>query len=179
MITALENENEVLRLCQKGDLQAYEKIYHHFEQPMLRIAQRMLHNQGDAEDAIQVAFMKLYRSIHSYRFDAKFSTYLFRIVMNVCLDMLKKKKIETDLTLAETEVSYKPNIDLRIQLDEAIDKLPARMRACFVLFAVEELPQAEIAEMMDLSVGAVKAQVFHAKSRLRTLLSDSNTRAGI
>ena len=174
MITALENEIEVLHQCQKGDLRAYEKIYRHFEQPMLRMAQRMLHNQNDAEDAIQVAFMKLYRGIHSYRFNAKFSTYLFRIVMNVCLDELKKRKIQTDLTLAESEMSYHPNDDLRMQLEEAIDQLPERMRACFVLFAVEEFPQAEIAEMLGLSIGAVKAQVYHAKVRLRTLLSDSS-----
>ena len=179
MISVLENENEIIRRCQAGDLNAFKNIYHHFEQPMLGMAIRMLENQSDAEDAIQVAFMKLYQGISKYRFDAKFSTYLFRIVMNVCLDALKKRKIQTDLTLVENETSYKPMNDLRMQLEEAINKLPERMKACFVMFAVEEFPQAEIAEVLGLSVGAVKAQVFHAKARLRSLLSDASTGAAI
>jgi RNA polymerase sigma-70 factor (ECF subfamily) len=132
----------------------------------------MLGRLEDAEDAMQTTFLKLCRRLNQFQFGAKFSTYLFRIMMNVCFDMLQKrggKKFE----LSGIELTYLPSVDLRLQLEEAINALPERMRACFVLFAVEEMKQDEIAEILNLSVGTVKAQIFHAKARLRTLLADS------
>jgi len=138
------------------------------------MGRRMLGRQEDAEDAVQTTFLKLCRGLSQFQFGAKFSTYLFRIMMNVCFDMLQKrggKKFE----LSGMEVSYSPRVDLRMQLEEAINTLPERMRACFVLFAVEEIKQNEIAGILNLSVGTVKAQIFHAKARLRALLLDSHS----
>lgn len=177
MIRELENEVEIIRSCQKGEIHAYEKVFRHFEQPLLMTALKMLHNKEDAQDAVQIAFIKLYHNIRRYEFRSKFSTYLFRIVVNVCLDMIKKRKNRRMQPLPERDPSYYTSEDLRLQLEEAISMLPDRMRACFVLFAVEEFKQSEIAEILDLSVGAVKAQIFHAKARLRSFLSDSSTGA--
>lgn len=179
MIRELDNEVEIIRSCQDGDIKAYEKIFRHFEQPLLVTALKMLHNKEDAQDAVQIAFVKLYHNVKRYEFRSKFSTYLFRIVINVCLDMIKKKKNRRTLPLPDQDPSYRTTDDLRLQLEEAIAMLPDRMRACFVLFAVEEFKQSEIAEILNLSVGGVKAQIFHAKARLRTLLSDSSAEAAI
>ncbi len=132
----------------------------------------MLGRQEDAEDAAQTAFLKLYRGINQFQFGAKFSTYLFRIMMNVCFDMIQKRKKGRNQEFVEKEVPYAPGIELRLQLEEAIAALPERMRACFVLFAVEEFKQEEIAEILALNVGTVKSQIFNAKTRLRALLSD-------
>lgn len=133
----------------------------------------MLGRQEDAEDAVQTAFLKLYRGVSQFQFSAKFSTYLLRIMMNVCFDLIQKRRGPKEQVFAEIEISHAPHLDLRLQLEEAINTLPERMRACFVLFAVEEMKQEEIAEVLHLRVGTVKSQIFHAKARLRALLTEA------
>jgi RNA polymerase sigma-70 factor (ECF subfamily) len=175
LIRELENEPEIIRRCQQGDLRAYETIYRHFEQPLLSLGLRMLGRNEDAEDAVQTTFLKLHRGLGRFRFGAKFSTYLFRIMMNVCFDMIQKHQSDRRRTQEETATHFSSSVELRLQLEEAIAALPKRMRACFVLFAVEELKQEEIAEILALSIGTVKSQIFNAKTRLRALLADVRT----
>ena len=133
---------------------------------------RILGQQEDAEDAVQMTFIKLYRGIQKFRYDSKFSTYLFRILMNVCFDQLEKRKKMRMQVLDTANLSHRPRLDLRMDLEEAIDALPEQQKACFVLFAVEEFKQSEIAEIMGLSLGGVKSNIHHAKTRLRAMLSD-------
>ena len=142
---------------------------------LLRTGLRILGKMEDAEDAVQTTFLKLYRGIGGFRFRAKFSTYLIRIMLNVCFDILRKQKRFNNQSLENVDKAYTPDIDLQMDLEEAIASLPAQMRACFVLFAVEELKQKDIADIMKLSIGAVKAHIFQAKRRLRVLLSKSRT----
>ena len=173
LVQELENERELVQRCQAGELAAYEILYRHFEQPLLRFGLRMLGRQEDAEDALQTTFLKLYRGVAKFNFDSKFSTYLFRIMMNVCFDALNKKKKMQTAELQEVEQSYAPGVDLRLQLEDAIERLPERMKACFVLFAVQGLKQTEVAAILDLNLGTVKAHIFQAKTQLRTILSDT------
>ncbi len=162
----------MIQRLQAGDLRAYEIVFRHFEQPLLGLGLRMLGGKEEAEDALQTAFIKLYRSLGQFQFGARFSTYLFRIMLNVCFDLLRKRKSERTQEMLEIEFAYTPGIELRAQLEEAIGQLPERMRACFVMFALEEMKQEDIAAALDLSVGTVKAQIFHAKQKLRALLAD-------
>ena len=172
MPAELENEREIVRRCQEGDLRAFETVYHHFHPSLLGFALRMLGRREDAEDAVQAAFVKLYRSIGRFRFDARFSTYLMRILIHACYDIAEVRKKHRMQRLEIPESVRHSSDDLRLELEEAIGRLPGRMRECFVLFAVEGFPQKEIARMLDLSVGTVKAHIFQAKGKLRTLLSD-------
>jgi RNA polymerase sigma-70 factor (ECF subfamily) len=150
-------------------------VYRHFEQPLLNLGLRMLGRQQDAEDAVQTAFMKFYRSIGRFQFESKLQTYLFRIMMNVCFDLLEKRKRLKLEALHPSVNSYSSGDDLRLQLDDAIRSLPERMQACFVMFAVQEMKQTEIAEVLEMQVGTVKAHIFQAKAKLRALLSDSRS----
>ena len=165
-------EDQIIKDCQNKNIGAYKMIYNRYEQPLLHTALRIMGQQQDAEDAVQMTFIKLYKSIRNYHFGAKFSTYLFKILINTCFDLLKKrgrlKTADIDLDKIST---YSPP-DMKIYLEDAILKLPERMRACFVLFAVEGVPQNEIANILNLTVGGVKSNVYHAKIRLRLLLSD-------
>ncbi len=160
--------------CQQNDLSAFELIYRQYEQPLLNAGLRMLGKKEDAEDAIQLAFMKLFRGLKNFKFQAKLSTYLFRIMFNVCFDLIEKRKRHATRDLDGIERGFSPTTDLRLQLEDAISTLPDRMRACFVLFAVEGVKQEEIAEMLELSVGAVKSHVFQAKRKLRAIMAESN-----
>jgi len=163
--------DEIIKRCQSGDVSAFKEIYKKYEQPLLRIALRMLGQIQDAEDAVQTTFIKLYHGIKNYKFSAKFSSYLYRILINVCYDLLGKRKKMNLQDLDNVEPSYSVDDELKIQLEAAILTLPEKMRACFVLFAVEEFKQTEIAEILKLSVGGVKSNIFHAKSKLREMLS--------
>ena len=130
----------------------------------------MLGDQADAEDAVQTAFIRLHRGIGRFRGEAGIGTWLMRILINACHDTLRARKPRFELQPAEPAPG--PGPDLRLQLEEAILTLPERMRACFVLYAVEGFPQKEIAEMLRIREGTVKAQIFQARERLRAILTD-------
>lgn len=166
------NESEIIQRCQQQDLSAYKMIYDRYEQPLLHTALRMLGQQQDAEDAVQMTFLKLYRGIQNYNYSSKFSTYLFRILMNICFDLLRKKKRARVQALEDADAFYHSRHEERMLLEEAIRALPQRMRACFILFAVEELKQDEIAEILNITPGGVKSTIYHAKARLRARLSN-------
>ena len=165
-------EDQIIKDCQNNNIGAYKMIYDRYEQPLLHTALRIMGQQQDAEDAVQMTFNKLYKSIRNYHFGAKFSTYLFKILINTCFDLLKKRGRLKIADIDLNKISTYSSPDKKIYLEDAILKLPDRMRACFVLFAVEGVPQNEIANILNLTVGGVKSNVYHAKTRLRALLSD-------
>ena len=165
-------EDQIIKDCQNNNIGAYKMIYDRYEQPLLHTALRIMGQQQDAEDAVQMTFIKLYKSIRNYHFGAKFSTYLFKILINTCFDLLKKRGRLKIADIDLNKISTYSSPDKKIYLEDAILKLPDRMRACFVLFAVEGVPQNEIANILNLTVGGVKSNVYHAKTRLRALLSD-------
>jgi len=90
LLIELKNENEIVKRCQAGDIDAYQQIYVRYSPMLLQTALRLLGNQPDAEDAVQTAFLKLYRYIHKFQFSSKLSTYLYRILLNVGFNDLKK-----------------------------------------------------------------------------------------
>jgi RNA polymerase sigma factor (sigma-70 family) len=165
------DEEAIVKKCQRGDLGAYRMIYERYEQPFLRTAFRMLGRQQEAEDAVQDTFLKLYCGIHHYKSGTRFSSYIFRILINSCYDILRKRSPEVSLDLNKTEHYHLPSGETRHSIKEAIAALPGQMRACFVLFAIEGFKQEEIAEVLEIKVGTVKATIHWAKARLRTWLS--------
>jgi RNA polymerase sigma-70 factor (ECF subfamily) len=164
----LENEQEIIKQCQSGDLHAFKIIYQLYRDGLYRTAYRMLGNREDTEDALQMTFIKLYGAINKFRGEAKLSTYIFRILFNVCHDLHRIKK--TGESCENKEPVFHPQNELQIHLDEAICALPDKMRACFMLFAIEGFKQDEIAEMLDVTVGTVKSHIFQAKEKLKQSL---------
>lgn len=168
MEVRLENEQEIIERCQSGDLRAFKIIYQNYRDGLYRMAYRMLGNREDSEDALQLTFIKLYSAISKFRGEAKLSTYIFRILFNVCHDFHRKKKVEENIE--HNEPIFKPQNELQLHLDEAIQVLPEKMRACFTLFAIEGFKQNEIADMLNVTVGTVKAHIFQAKEKLKQSL---------
>ena len=167
------DEEALVRRCREGDLMAYRSLYERYEQPFLRTAMRLVGRQQDAEDAVQETFLKLYKKVNHYRSGSNFSTYFFRILINSCYDILRTRRPETALDAVPSALGRESAHELRYSLEQAIAGLPEQMRTCFVLFAVEDLRQEEIAKILEISVGAVKAHVHRARARLRALLSVS------
>ncbi len=167
------DEDLILERCRAGDLDAYRRIYERYEQPLLRMAWRMLGRPQEAEDAVQDTFLKLYRSISSYRRGAPFSTYLFRILINTCTDVLRKRR---HIEYADWDAEKLPGSSETVDpigscLAQTVDRLPSRMKACFLLNAVEEFTLQETAEMLGLNIGSVKTHVHRARKRLRAWLA--------
>lgn len=167
------SEQDLARRCRAGDKSAYEVLCRQHGARLMQVAENLLGNREDAEDAVQQAFVRLYERIGSFRGESALGTYLFRILVNVCQDQRRRRPRRPVLEVQDTMATHRPQFELRARLRTAIDTLPERMRECFVLFAVHEMRQSEIAEMLEISVGAVKAHIHQAKARLRPLLRET------
>jgi len=170
------DENRIIVQCQNGDTEAFRAIYERYSQPLLRTARRMLGNLWDAQDAVQTAFIRLHKSIARFEGRSAFSSYLFRILINVCYDMLKKRQRMKLAPIENVQDPIQNDPTEMIALEQAIDALPPQMRVCFTLFAVEGMRQEDVADILGLSIGGVKSNIFHAKNKLRESLRDERIR---
>src|SRR5579864_6313706 len=97
------DEAAVIRAVQRGDQDAFEQLVRAYDQSVLRLAMNLLRSPEDAQDVYQEAFLRVYKNIHAFRFDCSFHTWLYRIVTNICLDYLRKKKVrKEEATVVET-----------------------------------------------------------------------------
>jgi RNA polymerase sigma-70 factor (ECF subfamily) len=179
-------EQEAIRRAQKGDPKAFEQLYHMHKGRVYSICLRMVHKPPEAEDLTQEAFLQLFRKIHTFRGESRFSTWLHRLSVNVVLMQLRKKKlpmvsldetIETDeggdgpkRDVGEKDLNLAGTLD-RITLEESIAELPPGYRMVFLLHDVEGYEHNEIAEMMGCSIGNSKSQLHKARLRIRDLLA--------
>jgi RNA polymerase sigma-70 factor (ECF subfamily) len=168
------DENLIVERCKQKDINAFKMIYQTYEQPLLRTALRMLNDLQDARDAVQTTFLKLYRGIKNFSFKSQFKTYLFRILINTSYDMLRRQQKSRTLPVSDLNTADSPDPELSLSLEQAINRLPQKMKACFVLFALEGFSQKEIAGVLALSIGGVKSNIYQAKCRLRKILSHSS-----
>lgn len=173
------DDNEVIRRVKKGEKDLFGLLVRRYEGKLYALAWRMLHNRADVEDVVQEAFVKSFRSLAKFRGEARFSTWIYRIALNVILNRLRKgsRFREADLDLERFESRQSPTraarqADLKKQVVLAIQALPPRQRAIFHMRYEEERPHAEIAEILGLTEGAVKASYHHAVSKLRETLKE-------
>ena len=172
-MTKLANESEIIRRCKLGDIAAFEELYQFYNKAMYRVARGILSNHEDAEDAIQEAFVRLYKYIKKFRFKSEFSTWMYRVVVNSCYNIARKRPPTAQVELHEgIGVQKHSSIETRLVLEQALVHLPVKTRTCFVLFAIEGFKQYEIAEILNIKVGTVKAQIFAAKRKLRDLMTN-------
>ena len=173
-----------------GDPAAFEELVRTYMARMLRVARRLLMNEEDARDAVQDAFVSAFRSIRSFEGTSLLATWLHRIVVNACLVKLRTRRrhpeedIEAYLPrFAEDGHQVEPSVAWREPADEtleraelgsmvraAIGQLPETYRVILLLRDMEELPPAEVAEMLGITTNAVKIRLHRARQALRTLL---------
>ncbi len=163
-----ESTQGVPRLSAK--IGAIEGLYQEHGARLKSIAYHMLGNRQDAEDAVQETFLKLYKAIEGFQGQSAIGTWLCRIVINVCYDLARKRRRETELT--ETAAPPGSSI-LRVALQAALRRINPRHRMVFLLFEVEGLKHAEIASVLEIPEGTSKAWLFEAKRELKRLLSEA------
>jgi RNA polymerase sigma-70 factor (ECF subfamily) len=171
----------------KGDQDAFGDIVEIYKNSVYQLCFRMLGNRHEAEDMAQEAFIRAYVNIHTFNQDLKFSTWLFRIATNLCIDRIRKKKPDyyLDAEVAGTEgltmYSQIPDktplpenevesLELHETIQKEILKLPEKYRSAIVLKYIEELSLNEISEILDLPLGTVKTRIHRGREALRQQL---------
>jgi RNA polymerase sigma-70 factor (ECF subfamily) len=173
--------------CQAGDLHAYERLYRWQGARMRNLARNLLGSQSDAEDAVQETFMKVQRSIASFRGQSSFVTWTFRILVNTCHDLRRSRMRRKEFVPEEREDAVMPvearapggHPSLKLALERAIAALTQHQRDVFLLYEVEGFHHAEIAAMLEITETASKNTLFQAKKNLRqTLEAPRSSHAG-
>ena len=177
----LEAANEDAALasaCQSGDLRAYERLYALHGAKMKNLARNVLGSAVDAEDAVQETFLKVQRSIATFRGQSSFVTWTYRILINTCYDA-RRSRLRTKEVTTDDDSEVTPRIDprapvahpsLRMALERALAKLTRHQRDVFLLYEVEGFRHAEIAGMLKITEAASKNTLFQAKKNLREML---------
>ena len=172
------DDSTLAAACQAGDLRAFERLYHLHGSRMKSIARNLLGTASDAEDAVQDTFLKIQRSINSFRGQSSFATWSFRILINTCYDArrsrVRKKEVAQDQPEGEAPRpeprAAVAHPSLRLALERALAQLTRHQRDVFLLYEVEGFRHSEIASVLDISETASKNTLFQAKRNLRQML---------
>jgi RNA polymerase sigma-70 factor, ECF subfamily len=175
---ALRTEDSALAAaCQSGDLCAYERLYVQQGARMKNLARNLLGNSNDADDAVQETFLKVQRSIASFRGQSSFVTWTFRILVNTCHDARRSRMRKKEVANDDSAESLRPeprapsaHPSLRLALERALASLTRHQRDVFLLYEVEGFRHAEIAGMLEITETASKNTLFQAKKNLRQIL---------
>ncbi|HMD84151.1 MAG TPA: sigma-70 family RNA polymerase sigma factor [Terriglobia bacterium] len=185
------DERSLIRRAQEGDRVAFDRLIRLYDQNVLRLALQVVGSPEEARDLYQEAFLKVYRSIRNFRSEAKFSTWLYRVVMNVCLDHLRRQNTRKEVavpapqegepeffqtvpeerpTLDPERATHSKEIGRRIQV--ALERLNPRERMVFELKHYQGLKLRAIGEICKTSEQTVKNCLFRATQKLRMELGD-------
>ena len=184
----MDEDKELVERTIKGEKEAFEMIIRKYQQPLLNYVGRMVRERELALDFTQEVFIRTYSSLHSYKPQYKFCTWLFKIASNFIIDYWRKKKINAfsldqqqrandlpPLQVADEEPSIVKKFEtseLRERIERALEKIPAPLREVFVWRHINEFSYEEMAEIKGLPVGTIKNRVFQAKESIRKLLEE-------
>jgi RNA polymerase sigma-70 factor (ECF subfamily) len=184
--------DSLIRAAQRGDQDAFEQLVRTYDQNVLRLAMNLLRSPEDARDVYQEAFLRVYRNLHAFRFDCSFHTWLYRIVTNICLDQLRRRKVRKEEsgvvetpggsidrmdTFEEDSAEADPervtwNRELRSRIENALGDLTARERMVFELRHYQGLRLRNIGEMLGTTEEAAKNCLFRATQKMRVELGE-------
>src|SRR5712692_3182494 len=176
------DERQLVRLAQKGEKAAFETLVHRHQHRVFAVARGILKRQEDVEDVAQQVFVKAYFSLKRFDQRAAFSTWLYKITVNECWDLLRKKKVrplvyEADLSeeqarriITSEEEGAGPDISERLEARQRVERLleglDERDRLMLILKEVEGFSIEEIGEVLDLNANTVKVRLFRARRRV-------------
>ena len=180
--------------ARNGDPLAFEQLIHLYEKRVFALTRRMCKNPADAEEAAQEAFLAAWQGLKFFRGESSFSTWLYRLASNACVDLLRKEgrhqaaagpslnDEETVLELpdeAPTPHALAEQAELRRQIEEGLAALPEEYRTVLVLREIHQQSYDEIAEILSLDLGTVKSRISRGRKRLRKFLLESGNFSGI
>lgn len=185
-------ERRLVEAAQGGDQEAFSELVRLYDRSVLRIALRILRSPADAQDAYQEAFLKVYRKLHTFRFQCRFHTWLYRIATNTCIDQFRRRRARPEFTTFEASGSPKlspldkaadarpssapdrmaGSKEISRRIDKALDRLSDRERVVFALRHYEGMRLREIGNACSISEDSAKQCLFRATKKLRKELVD-------
>jgi RNA polymerase sigma-70 factor (ECF subfamily) len=180
----------LVRRAQRGDLSAYDELVQRYQERIYGAIYHMTANHDDANDLAQETFIKAHRALKSFKGDASFYTWLYRIAINKTINFLKQRRSRTHMSLNDLDfqAEHDPDLvalisdknprreaglsELQEKLNAAMLKLSEKHRLVVTLHDVQGLSHEEIAKIMDCNVGTVRSRLFYARQQLQAWLSD-------
>lgn len=184
------DDHTLVRRAQRGDLDAFDTLVQRYQERIYSAIYHMTAHHEDANDLAQETFIKAYRALPSFKGDANFFTWLYRIAVNKTLNFLRQRKHRTHLSLndLDAQVENDPELvalmsdktprrdinlaELQEKLNKAMMKLSDTHRMVVTLHDIQGLPHEEIARIMDCNEGTVRSRLFYARQQLQAYLSD-------
>ena len=186
------SELDLVKRCQAGEADAFDELVVRYRTRIFGMIYNMVHNEQDAWDLAQDSFVKAWKSMKRFRGQSSFYTWMYRIVMNVTIDWLRKKQIkgagaefDDSIQLKEIDPASKTvpkpdalpyermqQTEIRAQIDSAIGQLTPEHRAVILMKEIEDMQYHEIAEALGCSIGTVMSRLFYARKKLQILLKD-------
>ena len=185
-------EEQLLRRAQQGDNGAFAELLLLHQKKVYNLCLRMSANPDDALDLSQEAFLRAWRSLGQYQFEASFSTWLFRLTSNICIDFLRRKKRRQETSLTESYDDSDEGAELsvpdaqpgpeqqamtnetKIELARAMEQLSPEHREILQLRVIEDLQYEQIADILGVRVGTVKSRLARARLSFRKILKAGN-----
>ena len=174
--------------AREGDPLAFEQLIHLYEKRVFALTSRMCKNPSDAEEAAQEAFLAAWQGLKFFRGESSFSTWLYRLASNACVDVLRKEgrhqaaagpSLDDEETMLEipdeaaTPHTLAEQAELKKQIEEGLAALPEEYRTVLVLREIHQQSYDEIAEILSLDLGTVKSRISRGRKRLRKFLLES------
>ncbi len=186
------SDADLVQLCQAGETAAFDQLVGRYRTRVFGMIYNMVHNEQDAWDLSQDSFLKAWKSIGRFRGQSSFYTWIYRIVMNVTIDWLRKKQVkgtgaefDDAIQLQEIDPASRtvPKADalphqrmvhgeIRERINEAIAQLSPEHRAVILMKETDEMQYHEIAEALGCSIGTVMSRLFYARKKLQNMLRD-------
>jgi len=186
------SELDLVKRSQAGDTEAFDELVTRYRARVFSMIYNMVHNEQDAWDLAQDSFLKAWRSVGRFRSQSSFYTWIYRIVMNVAIDWLRKKHVRggdaefddaIQLTQIEPASKTVPKMEplphqtmerseIRARIEKAIGQLSPEQRAVILMKEIDDMQYHEIAEALGCSIGTVMSRLFYARKKLQNLLRD-------
>jgi len=179
---SIEEDNKAIRSILAGDDKSFAFLQKKYNGLIAALVRKMIRDIDDADDLVQVTFIKAYKSLDKFNFQYSFSSWVYRIASNTCIDFLRKKRFDTisinqsydgedENTFDIADNSYVPDITLLKEerssiIKEAIDSLPENYRVIINMRHKDEMDYNEISEKLNIPLGTVKAHLFRARKLL-------------
>jgi RNA polymerase sigma-70 factor (ECF subfamily) len=173
-------EENLISSCLKGNRLAQFQLYQAYSKPMFNLCVRMMGNNHDAEDALQIAFTYVFLKLKSYRYEASLGSWIRKIVLNTCLNQIKRNK-PSWIDLEEIEIEERTgnqeeiNFNFKI-IENCLLKLPDGYRVVLNLYLFEGYDHSEISQILGITESTSKSQYSRAKSKLKDLINQYHDR---
>lgn len=187
-----EEDRVLVERAQKGDREAFRRLVERHQRRAFAIAIGLVRDENDAREVVQDAFLRVYKSLHKFQGGSSFFTWLYRIVTNLAIDLMRKparrEQELLDSTTAADNADALPFVsridgsdpadvvrrrEIAERINEALEALPSYHRAVIIMREVEGMSYQQMAEAMDVSKGTIMSRLFHARQKLQKALADT------